>query len=134
VPEGAIPKDGPSAGITIATSRGSALTGIPVRCDIAMTGEITVRGRVLAIGGLKEKLLAAHRQGLFEIVLPKDNEKDLADIPENIRKEMKLHFVFSMDEVLKIALEREIVALPLAPAATAAELTAAMQNEENRMH
>ncbi len=132
VPEGAIPKDGPSAGITIATSICSALTGIPVRCDIAMTGEITVRGRVLAIGGLKEKLLAAHRQGIFEVVLPKDNEKDLADIPENIRKEMKLHFVFSMDEVLKIALEREIVALPLAPAA-AADL-ATLPNEENRMH
>jgi ATP-dependent Lon protease len=97
-----------------------------------MTGEITVRGRVLAIGGLKEKLLAAHRQGLFEVVLPKDNEKDLADIPENIRKEMKLHFVSSMDEVLKIALEREIVALPLAPAATASELTA--RPEDNLTH
>jgi len=123
VPEGAIPKDGPSAGITIATSICSSLTGIPVRGDIAMTGEITVRGRVLPIGGLKEKMLAAHRQGIFELVLPKDNEKDLADIPENIRKEMKLHFATSMDQVLKIALEREIVALPLAPAATAVELT-----------
>ncbi len=133
VPEGAIPKDGPSAGITIATSICSALTGIPVRCDIAMTGEITVRGRVLAIGGLKEKLLAAHRQGIFEIVLPKDNEKDLADIPENIRKEMKLDFVSSMDEVLKLALERELVALPLSPAPTAADLTA-LSNEENLTH
>jgi ATP-dependent Lon protease len=133
VPEGAIPKDGPSAGITLATSICSALTGIPVRCDIAMTGEITVRGRVLAIGGLKEKLLAAHRQGIFEIVLPKDNEKDLSEIPENIRKEMKLHFVFSMDEVLKIALERELVALPLAPGSGAADL-AALSNEENLTH
>ncbi|MBV8573145.1 MAG: endopeptidase La [Acidobacteriaceae bacterium] len=132
VPEGAIPKDGPSAGITIGTSICSALTAIPVRCDIAMTGEITVRGRVLPIGGLKEKLLAAHRQGILEVVLPKDNEKDLADIPENIRKEMKLHFVFSMDEVLKIALEREIVALPLAPAASAAEL--AGRPEDNLTH
>jgi ATP-dependent Lon protease len=132
VPEGAIPKDGPSAGITIATSICSALTGIPVRCDIAMTGEITVRGRVLPIGGLKEKLLAAHRQGIREIVLPKENERDLAEIPENIRKDMKLHFTFSMDEVLKIALEREIVALPLAPAATAAELTA--RPEDNLTH
>ena len=132
VPEGAIPKDGPSAGITIATSICSALTGIPVRCDIAMTGEITVRGRVLPIGGLKEKLLAAHRQGILEVVLPKDNEKDLADIPENIRKEMKLHFTFSMDEVLKLALEREIVALPLAPAATASEL--ANRPEDNLTH
>ena len=132
VPEGAIPKDGPSAGITLATSICSSLTGIPVRCDIAMTGEITVRGRVLPIGGLKEKLLAAHRQGIFEVILPKDNEKDLVDIPENIRKEMKLHFVSSMDEVLKISLEREIVALPLAPAATAAEL--AGRPEENLTH
>jgi ATP-dependent Lon protease len=133
VPEGAIPKDGPSAGITIATSICSALTGIPVRCDIAMTGEITVRGRVLAIGGLKEKLLAAHRHGIFEIVLPKDNEKDLVDIPENIRKEMKLDFVSSMDEVLKLALERELVALPLTPTATAGDL-AALSNEENLTH
>ena len=101
------------------------LRAIPVRCDIAMTGEITVRGRVLPIGGLKEKLLAAHRQGILEVVLPRDNEKDLVDIPENIRKEMKLHFVFSMDEVLKIALEREIVALPLAPPTTARDLAAA---------
>src|SRR3954470_14288526 len=124
VPEGAIPKDGPSAGITIGTSICSALTGIPVRGDIAMTGEITVRGRVLPIGGLKEKMLAAHRQGIFELILPKENEKDLADIPENVRKDMKLHFATSMDEVLKLALEREIVALPLAPAATAAELAA----------
>jgi ATP-dependent Lon protease len=133
VPEGAIPKDGPSAGITIGTSICSSLTGIPVRCDIAMTGEITVRGRVLPIGGLKEKLLAAHRHGIFEVILPKDNEKDLADVPENIRKDMKMNFVASMDEVLKIALEREIVALPLAPAATAAELVA-RPAEDNLMH
>ncbi len=132
VPEGAIPKDGPSAGITIATSICSSLTGIPVRGDLAMTGEITVRGRVLPIGGLKEKLLAAHRQGIFEIVLPQDNDKDLADIPENIRKEMKLHFVSSMDEVLKIALERELVALPLAPTATAADLVERV--EDNLTH
>jgi ATP-dependent Lon protease len=133
VPEGAIPKDGPSAGITIGTSICSSLTGIPVRCDLAMTGEITVRGRVLPIGGLKEKLLAAHRHGIFEVILPKDNEKDLADVPENIRKDMKLVFVSSMDEVLKVALEREIVALPLAPAATAAELVA-RPAEDNLMH
>jgi ATP-dependent Lon protease len=129
VPEGAIPKDGPSAGITIATSICSALTNIPVRCNIAMTGEITVRGRVLPIGGLKEKLLAAHRQGIYEVVLPKDNEKDLPDIPENIRKEMKLHFVTSMDEVLKLALEREIVALPLAVSTPPVELVRETREE-----
>jgi ATP-dependent Lon protease len=129
VPEGAIPKDGPSAGITLATSICSALTNIPVRCNLAMTGEITVRGKVLAIGGLKEKLLAAHRQGIFELVLPKDNEKDLPEIPENIRKDMKLHFVTSMDEVLKIALEREIVALPLAGSPPPPELTRGTSEE-----
>jgi ATP-dependent Lon protease len=132
VPEGAIPKDGPSAGITIATSICSALTGIPVRYDLAMTGEITVRGRVLPIGGLKEKLLAAHRHSIREAILPKDNEKDLPDIPEAIRNDMKLHLVGSMDEVLKIALEREIVALPLAVSAPPAEI--ARPNEEKGIH
>ena len=110
VPEGAIPKDGPSAGITLCTSIVSALTRIPVRCDIAMTGEITLRGRVLPIGGVKEKLLAAHRLGLRTVILPKDNEKDLADIPPEIQAEMALHFVESMDEVLQYALEKPLPA------------------------
>ena len=104
VPEGAIPKDGPSAGITLATALASALTKIEVRRDIAMTGEITLRGKVLPIGGLKEKLLAAHRAGIFEAILPADNRKDLADLPELIKSTMKLHWVEQMDEVLEIAL------------------------------
>jgi len=132
VPEGAIPKDGPSAGITLATSIVSALTRIPVRCDIAMTGEITLRGRVLAIGGLKEKLLAARRHGIREAIVPRDNEKDIPDIPEQVRKEMKLHFVQSMDEVLKIALEREIEALPLTAGAPVEQIAA--HPSEEKLH
>jgi ATP-dependent Lon protease len=112
VPEGAIPKDGPSAGITMATAIASALSKIPVRRDVAMTGEITLRGKVLAIGGLKEKLLAALRAGITEAMIPKENEKDLPELPENIRNHMKIHLVENMDQVLKVALEQPLPEMP----------------------
>ncbi len=105
VPEGAMPKDGPSAGITMATAVVSALTKIPVRHDLAMTGEITLRGRVLPIGGLKEKTLAAHRAGINEIVIPKENEKDLEEVPKSVLRALKIHAVEHIDEVLKFALD-----------------------------
>jgi ATP-dependent Lon protease len=124
VPEGAIPKDGPSAGITIATSIASALTRIAIRRDIAMTGEITLRGKVLAIGGIKEKLMAAHRNGITTVVIPRDNEKDLAEIPDNIRAMLDIRAVSTMDEVLGIALESPITAVAAeAPAPVAIEPT-----------
>jgi ATP-dependent Lon protease len=104
VPEGAIPKDGPSAGITMATAITSALTGRPVRRDVAMTGEITLRGRVLPVGGIKEKVIAAHRAGIYEVILPAENEPDMDDIPEHVREQMTFHCVRHMDEVLPIAL------------------------------
>jgi ATP-dependent Lon protease len=132
VPEGAIPKDGPSAGITLATTICSALTRVPVRCDIAMTGEITLRGKVLGIGGLKEKLMAAHRHGILEAIMPRENEKDLPDIPDAIKRSMKLNFVESMDEVLKIALERALVALPMPPGP--ADVGVQPVLEESRAH
>jgi ATP-dependent Lon protease len=116
VPAGGIPKDGPSAGITMATAMVSAFTGIPVRKDLAMTGEITLRGRVLPIGGLKSKMLAAHLAGAKVVMFPKKNEKDLRDIPEEIRKQMKLVPVESMDQVLETALRRRPKPLPAAAA------------------
>jgi ATP-dependent Lon protease len=108
VPEGATPKDGPSAGVAMATAIVSVLTSNPIRKDIAMTGEITLRGRVLPIGGLKEKLLAALRGGVKTVLIPKDNEKDLADIPDNVKQGLEIVPVATVDEVLKRALTRAL--------------------------
>ena len=107
VPEGAVPKDGPSAGVTMTTALVSALSNTPVRCDVAMTGEVTLRGNVLAIGGLKEKSISAHRSGIKAIVIPKDNEKDLDEIPEIVKENVKIYFANKVEEVLNIALIKE---------------------------
>jgi ATP-dependent Lon protease len=115
VPAGAIPKDGPSAGITMASSLSSLLTGRPVRSHLAMTGEITLRGKVMPIGGVKEKVLAARRAGITTVILPKRNEKDLEDVPANVRQEMQFHFVETMDEVLDLALEPAAIPVDAKP-------------------
>lgn len=115
VPEGATPKDGPSAGVGMCTAIASVLTGIPVRADVAMTGEITLRGQVLRIGGLKEKLLAAHRGNIKTVIIPEDNERDLKEIPDNIKADLSIHPVKWIDQVLELALER--VPMPLAEVA-----------------
>jgi ATP-dependent Lon protease len=112
VPEGAIPKDGPSAGITMATALVSALAKVPVRRDVAMTGEITLRGKVLPVGGIKDKVLAAFRAGIIEIILPRENEKDLEDVPAEVRELLHVHLVESMDEVLRVALAGELASQP----------------------
>ena len=117
VPEGAVPKDGPSAGITLTTALISAMTGRPVRRDVAMTGEVTLRGKVLPIGGLKEKTLAAHRAGIKTFILPKDNAKDIIDLPKKVREDLTLIPVSSMEEVLKIALTQAIIPGKLPPVA-----------------
>jgi ATP-dependent Lon protease len=111
VPAGAIPKDGPSAGVTIAASLASLLTGRPVRNDVAMTGEITLRGKVLPVGGIKEKVLAARRAGITTVILPRRNESDLEDIPPEVRSEMEAIFVDTVDEVLKHALRDPVQAI-----------------------
>jgi ATP-dependent Lon protease len=137
VPDGATPKDGPSAGAAMTTAFVSALTGIPVRADVAMTGEITLRGEVTGIGGLKEKLLAAHRGGIKTVIIPEDNVKDLQDIPENVKSNLEIIPVKWIDQVLEIALQSlpqplpddepvkpEVKAEPAAAAAVAAPTTA----------
>jgi ATP-dependent Lon protease len=112
VPDGATPKDGPSAGAAMTTAIVSAMTGIPVRADVAMTGEITLRGEVTAIGGLKEKLLAALRGGIKTVLIPEENTKDLQDIPENVKNDLEIVPVKWIDQVLSVALEREPSPLP----------------------
>ena len=131
VPEGATPKDGPSAGIAMCTALVSALTKVPVRSEVAMTGEITLRGRVLPIGGLKEKLLAAHRGGITTVIIPDENRKDLADIPENITSSLDIHPVRWIDEVLDIALERPLQPLAKEPSETAAATTEAVAQHDD---
>jgi len=111
VPAGAIPKDGPSAGVTMVTALASLLTGRPVKSTVGMTGEVTLQGRVLPIGGLKQKVLAAHAAGLTEVILPERNAADLDDVPSSVRERMRFHPVTSVDDVLALALEPEALAM-----------------------
>lgn len=128
VPEGAIPKDGPSAGIGMCTALVSALTGIAVRSDVAMTGEITLRGEVLPIGGLKEKLLAAQRGGISLVIIPEENQRDLAEIPDVIKEDLDIHPVKWIDEVLQLALVRMPDPLP-EPVAVAESAKSSVQDK-----
>jgi ATP-dependent Lon protease len=128
VPEGATPKDGPSAGVGMCTALISALTKIPVRSDVAMTGEITLRGEVLPIGGLKEKLLAAHRGGITTVLIPDDNTKDLAEIPDNIKEKLDIRSVKWIDEVLQVALTH----MPVPAAVVDAKPPEAIAGEKRR--
>ena len=114
VPAGAIPKDGPSAGITMTTALASLLSGRPVKHNVGMTGEVTLQGRVLPIGGLKQKVLAAHAAGLTDVILPERNRGDLEDVPDDVRAQMKFHPVMTIDEVLSLALEHAPVDVPQA--------------------
>jgi ATP-dependent Lon protease len=132
VPEGAIPKDGPSAGITMATALLSAVTKIPVHRDMAMTGEITLRGKVLPVGGVKDKVLAAARAGIMKIILPAGNERDLEEIPADVRERMEFHLVESMDEVVALALDGTIV--PLAAKEKIPDSAKAMESEPPVTH
>jgi len=131
VPEGATPKDGPSAGVAMVTSIVSVLTGIEVRKDVAMTGEITLRGRVLPIGGLKEKLLAALRGGLKTVLIPYDNEKDLAEIPDNVKKGLTIIPVRSVDEVISQALVSEPVPIEIEDETESDEIPAVSSSEDD---
>ena len=120
VPAGAVPKDGPSAGVTMTTALASLLSGRAVRSEVGMTGEVSLTGRVLPIGGVKQKLLAAHRAGLTEVIIPKRNEPDLDDLPAAVREELTVHLVDAVDEVLKIALEPALAAATQERVASAA--------------
>jgi len=134
IPEGATPKDGPSAGIGMCTALVSTLTKIPVRSDVAMTGEITLRGEVLPIGGLKEKLLAAHRGGIKTVLIPDENQKDLVEIPDNIKGNLEIKAVKWIDEVLAVALTEQPkpFVLPEAPVAAAVAAAAAADDKRSR--